>query len=170
MVAGYPNIRGQYPAAFVSALEAADLCKAQGKRLCSEEEWTFACEGEEAMPYSHAAGYERDPSACITDVAWDAPNERALEDRTSRAAAHEMDRLWRGKASGTQRCKSAFGVHDMVGNVDEWTTASPGVEGSQTILKGGYWGPVRARCRPSTRSHDARHEYFQQGFRCCASR
>jgi hypothetical protein len=51
--------------------------------------------------------------------------------------------------------------------VDEWTRTSR--EGERpSILKGGYWGPVRTRCRPSTRSHDENHIFYQQGFRCCA--
>jgi formylglycine-generating enzyme len=165
----YPNVKGQYPAAFVDAKEAAGLCAEQGKRLCDEDEWTFACEGEEAVPYSQDNAYTRDSGSCIADVEWTAPNEAAMLERGGGGAAMEMDRLWHGKRSGEQsRCKSAFGVHDMVGNVDEWTTAVAGREGSAVVLKGGYWGPVRARCRPSTRSHDANHKYFQQGFRCCS--
>jgi hypothetical protein len=34
-------------------------------------------------------------------------------------------------------------------------------------LKGGYWGPVRARCRPATRAHNEDFVAYQQGFRCC---
>jgi formylglycine-generating enzyme required for sulfatase activity len=144
------------------------MCKQQGKRLCNEDEWTFACEGEEAVPYPYGDGYTRDPQKCITDQPWVAYNERAMVSRSGDAAAHEMDRLWRGKASGSQtECTSVFGVYDMTGNVDEWThTARPGERPS--ILKGGYWGPVRTRCRPTTRSHDENHMFYQQGVRCCA--
>ena len=56
----------------------------------------------------------------------------------------------------------------MTGNVDEWTrTVREGERPS--ILKGGYWGPVRTRCRPTTRSHDENHMFYQQGFRCCSN-
>jgi formylglycine-generating enzyme required for sulfatase activity len=55
----------------------------------------------------------------------------------------------------------------MTGNVDEWT-ASVHREGYRSVFKGGYWGPVRARCRASTRAHDEEFYFYQQGFRCCA--
>jgi sulfatase modifying factor 1 len=68
--------------------------------------------------------------------------------------------------SGSQaKCKSPVGVYDMTGNIDEWTRSSVG--GRKSILKGGYWGPVRTRCRPSTRAHGEAHVFYQQGVRCC---
>lgn len=161
----YPNQKGVYPWIMVSWYEAEDLCADEGKRLCSEDEWTFACEGEEAIPYPY--GYTRDAGACISDQPWRAFNEGALRPRDGASAMAEVDRLWQGLPSGAQaRCKSPFGVYDMTGNVDEWThTSRPGERPS--ILKGGYWGPVRTRCRPTTRSHDENHVFYQQGFRCC---
>jgi len=163
----YPSRKGQYPMIYVSWYEARDTCKEQGKRLCNEHEWTFACEGEEAKPYPYGDGYTRDPGMCVTDQKWLAYNGRAMVPRDGDAAGFEMDRLWQGFASGAQtKCRSDLGVYDMTGNIDEWThTARPGERPS--ILKGGYWGPVRTRCRPSTRSHDQNHTFYQQGFRCC---
>jgi formylglycine-generating enzyme len=161
----YPNRRGAYPIIDVSWRESAALCGDEGKRLCTEAEWTFACEGQEAMPYS--TGYVRDAAACVIDRPWREVNERALLPREGRAAVVEIDRLWQGEASGTSPgCKSAFGVYDLIGNVDEWTSSVRSGE-RPSILKGGYWGPVRTRCRPSTRSHEEDYSYYQQGFRCC---
>jgi formylglycine-generating enzyme len=161
----YPNQKGVYPWIMVSWYEAVDLCADEGKRLCDEHEWTFACEGDEAMPYPY--GYTRDATACDIDQHWHAFSESALRPRDGATAMAEVDRLWQGVPSGTQpRCKSPFGVYDMTGNVDEWTRTSH--EGERpSILKGGYWGPVRTRCRPATRSHDENHIFYQQGFRCC---
>ena len=42
----YPNIPGQYPAVMVSWIDAGAVCEVEGKRLCSEDEWVFSCEGE----------------------------------------------------------------------------------------------------------------------------
>jgi len=162
----YPNRRGAYPWIMVNWNESKALCARDGKRLCTETEWTFACEGEEAMPYPY--GYERDSEACVIDRIGHAPDELALSGRTDRRAMLELDRLWLGEASGARpRCRSPFGVYDMTGNVDEWATSDrPGERPS--ILKGGYWGPVRTRCRPSTRAHGEDFVFYQQGFRCCA--
>jgi len=162
----YPDRRGAYPWIMVTWTEAEALCHDEGKRLCTEAEWTFACEGEETMPYPY--GYDRDATACVIDRPEREVNERALMPRDSERALMEIDRLWKGEASGARpRCRSPFGVYDMTGNVDEWTASVlPGERSS--VLKGGYWGPVRTRCRPSTRAHGEDFTYYQQGFRCCA--
>jgi sulfatase modifying factor 1 len=162
----YPNLRGQNPYVVVTYREASSMCSAEGKHLCSEAEWTFACEGEEGTPYPN--GYERDPDTCVMDRPWRAWNEHVYAKRDGEALREELDRLWQAEPSGTRAaCKSSFGVYDMTGNVDEWTR-SVRKEGLQSILKGGYWGPVRTRCRPSTRSHGDTFVAYQQGFRCCA--
>jgi sulfatase modifying factor 1 len=162
----YPNRKGEYPIILVSWYEARDACKAEGKRLCTEDEWTFACEGEETQPYPN--GYTRDKDACLNDKPWIKFNDGALFARSSDGARQELDRLWQGLPSGARPlCKSPFGVYDMTGNIDEWTRSSiPGERPS--VLKGGYWGPVRTRCRPATKAHDETHTFYQQGFRCCS--
>ena len=162
----YPNVLGQNPIIVVGFQEAGALCKGTGKRLCTEHEWTFACEGEEARPYPY--GYERDTSACVMDRSWRPFAEGALSPRDGAKAREELDRLWQAEPSGSRGgCRSPFGVFDMTGNVDEWTQSAR-TTGYPSILKGGYWGPVRARCRPATRAHGPEFVAYQQGFRCCA--
>jgi formylglycine-generating enzyme required for sulfatase activity len=79
----------------------------------------------------------------------------------------ETKRLWQGALSGAfEDCVSPFGVHDMIGNVDEWTVSTR-KRGYRSILKGGYWSTVRTRCRASTRVHNEQHHMYQAGFRCC---
>jgi formylglycine-generating enzyme len=163
----YPNLEGQNPIIVTTFPEAEALCKAQGRRLCSEAEWTFACEGEEALPYP--IGFVRDSEACVADRPYLSFADGAFYNRASDGARAELDRLWQGEPSGSHpKCVSVFGVHDMVGNVDEWTT-SVQKSGYKSIMKGGYWGPVRTRCRPATRGHDEGFVAYQQGFRCCSS-
>ncbi|MBX3188447.1 MAG: SUMF1/EgtB/PvdO family nonheme iron enzyme [Labilithrix sp.] len=161
----YPNVLGQNPMIVVTFNEAQNLCKKSKKRLCTETEWTFACEGEEVRPYPY--GWTRDTTACVVDRSWRPFKEGALAPRDGQKARAELDRLWQAEPSGTRgACKSPFGVYDMTGNVDEWTR-SVRPTGYTSILKGGYWGPVRARCRPATRAHNEDFVAYQQGFRCC---
>ena len=160
----YPNRKGEYPVIYINWNDSAKMCADQGKRLCTEDEWTFACEGEDALPYPY--GYDRDKDACLVDKPWRA-FDPASYGKDKDAIIRELDKLWQGVPSGSlAKCKSPFGVYDMTGNVDEYTKSlSP--TGSPAILKGGYWGPVRTRCRPSTRAHGPEHAFYQQGFRCC---
>jgi sulfatase modifying factor 1 len=161
----HPNRKGAYPVIAVTWYEARSWCESQGERLCTEDEWTFACEGEEATPYP--TGYTRDEKACVIDRPWKLFEARRLALRDSTLAVAELDYVWQGEASGSRpECRSAFGVYDMTGNVDEWTS-SVQREGYRSIFKGGYWGPVRARCRASTRAHNEDFYFYQQGFRCC---
>jgi hypothetical protein len=162
----YPDQKGENPVIGVTWYEAVALCQERAERLCSEDEWTFACEGEEALPYPY--GYGRSAEACVIDLPWRPYEDGALAQRNSAAAIREVDYLWQGEVSGAREgCRSPFGVRDMTGNVDEWTV-SVQREGLRSIFKGGYWGPVRARCRASTRVHNEDFYFYQQGFRCCA--
>jgi hypothetical protein len=164
----YPNRKGAYPLIFVTWREAGTLCTRQAKRLCTEDEWTFSCESEESVPYPY--GYTRDEEACVIDRPHRPFDDRRFSPRDGSAIESELDRLWQGERSGARPgCRSPFGVYDLTGNVDEWT-ASTQVGGYRSILKGGYWGRIRARCRPSTRAHGEDFAFYQQGFRCCADR
>jgi len=163
----WPNKLGMYPWVMVTWPEAHELCWSVGKRLCTEEEWTFACEGVEATPYPY--GYNRNSDECNLDNRWRQYSSKILIKRGSKECSNELKRLWQGKRSGDMpQCASSFGVEDMNGSVDEWTV---GTIKSQypyrSVLKGGYWGPVRTRCRPATRNHGPGHTFYQQGFRCC---
>ena len=161
----YPNRRGAYPIIAITFDEAAAVCSRDKKRLCTEDEWTFACEGKDALPYPY--GYERDATACVIDRSYRMFDADRLGPRDSPRAVAELDRLWQGEPSGARAsCRSPFGVYDLTGNIDEWTRATQ--PGRPSILKGGYWGPVRTRCRPSTRAHGTDFFFYQQGFRCCA--
>lgn len=160
----YPNKVGEKPVVMKTWHEAAQSCKAEGKRLCRDSEWTLACEGQERLPYPY--GYERNAEACNIDKPHPAVDERALSNPATRDA--EAARLDQRAPSGSyEACVSPYGVHDMAGNVDEWVineSHTPYQSGS----KGGYWGPVRTRCRPMTVAHYEMFSFYQLGFRCCS--
>lgn len=165
----WPNKVGVLPRFMASWVEAKTTCESIGKRLCSDTEWTQACEGPARQPYPYGGGYERDSSACNIDRPYIWPNPERVFDPTTSAA--EVARLDQREPSGARpACMSAYGVHDMVGNVDEWVVnVSQDGQPHKSGLKGGYWGPVRTRCRPMTTAHEETFRYYQIGFRCCGA-
>jgi hypothetical protein len=135
---------------------AGQTCKSLGKRLCTDSEWNFACEGEEMLPYPY--GYERRPvcNQDRTDLYEKNPRMQVLADRRAPNGAHP-------------ECRSPFGVEDMAGNMDE-PTAREGFEQNhpfRNALKGGWWMAARNRCRPATTAHDDYFKDIQIGVRCC---
>jgi hypothetical protein len=159
----WPNQEGAKPVIMKTWYEARAACQGAGKRLCTDSEWTLACEGNEMSAYPY--GNTRDSSACNIDKPHPEPDEKAIANPYTRDA--EVARLDQRATSGEYaRCVSAFGVHDMTGNVDEWVVNESG-KPYQSGLKGGYWGPVRTRCRPMTTAHFEQFMFYQIGFRCC---
>ncbi len=163
----YPNLVGVVPAVMVDWNDARRACAVEGKRLCSVEEWEFACEGPQMWPYPY--GIERDPTACNIDRTYTLPEMEAFGDPWK--ISEEVERLDKRVPSGAlARCISPFGVRDMTGNVDEWVLNEKGKiddKPYRSTLKGGYWGPIRARCRPITSTHNEWFSFYQVGFRCC---
>lgn len=161
----YPNKAGAIPVVMKTWYEARDACKSEGKRLCGSSEWTLACEGQEHLPYPY--GFARSAEACNIDKPHLDVNETALGNpRTRDAEAARLDQ--RVPSGSMESCVSPYGVHDMAGNVDEWVLNESG-QPYQSGSKGGYWGPVRTRCRPMTVAHYEMFSFYQLGFRCCAN-
>jgi hypothetical protein len=104
----YPNQQGTMPRVNVSFDEAQQLCQAQGKRLCTDQEWRFSCGGLEEYTYPYGWNFQQD--FCNAD-----PQSKP-------------------EASGLRsKCISKFGVYDMAGNVFEWVK---GVDGKQSAMGG----------------------------------
>jgi formylglycine-generating enzyme required for sulfatase activity len=166
----WPNRAGERPSVLVSWAEARATCETAGKRLCDESEWLFACEGEDMVPYVY--GYERDATACTIDRPYverpATPFKRwddCMADDHCRTAFEKLDQ--REPAGSHDRCVSPFGAYDMNGNVNEWVNLPGERYPKRSGLKGGWWGPVRDRCRPTVRFHDESDWGYEIGFRCC---
>jgi hypothetical protein len=160
----WPNQKGARPEVMNTFYQAQVKCAAIGKRMCTESEWNFACEGPEMKPFPH--GYTRDPKKCNGDHEWDGPNMKLVAKRD----ATELARLWRGVPSGSQpQCVSDFGVHDMPGNNDEVVAGeSPKAKYSSVHTGGPWYSGVRNQCRPKVYTHEEGFYYYFLGFRCCA--
>ncbi|HSO00462.1 MAG TPA: SUMF1/EgtB/PvdO family nonheme iron enzyme [Candidatus Nanopelagicales bacterium] len=164
----WPNVKGERPEVMNRFHQAQMKCAAVGKRMCTESEWNFACEGPEMKPFPH--GYTRDAAKCNGDHLWDDPNMKKVAKRDP----DELARLWKGVRSGSQpECISDFGVADMPANADE-VVASEQPKHSRrgdfdSVHTGGPWYKgVRNQCRPKVYTHDEDFYYYFLSFRCCA--
>ncbi len=164
----WPNEKGARPEVMNRFHQAELKCAAVGRRLCTESEWTLACEGPRMLPFPY--GYVRDTTKCLGDVEWDSPDMKKVAKRDP----EELARLWKGVRNGSQPgCISEYGVADLPGNVDE-VVASETSDGSwrakyDSVHTGGPWYKgVRNQCRPKIYTHDEGFYYYFLGFRCCA--
>jgi sulfatase modifying factor 1 len=176
----YPNKKGERPLVMFKFPRAQQLCSAEGKRVCTETEWTTACEGPEYKPYPY--GYARDPKACNGDREYVEPKIidhdkkgapiYAFASKDEAIAKPELERLWQGVESGSQpRCVSDYGVWDMPGNADELASSETPEPTSKfdNVTTGGPWlYGVRNQCRPKIYTHNEGFDYYYLSTRCCA--
>jgi formylglycine-generating enzyme len=184
----FPNRACELPFVFVTPSQALAICHAQGKRLCTQDEWNLACRAdpEGGADRVYAYGDEMDLDVCNTNK--------------SRAAGPACDvstnqKLWTTCGTNTEpsgalpRCRSRFGVFDQHGNVAEIMTRFEPADGKMySQLKGsaffyvdvakkptdpgGYWTRYPDQCNFDPRWHvekieDASHMNYHLGFRCC---
>ena len=142
------------PLAHQSWTSAKAICETDGKRLCQETEWQFACEGEDMHPYPYGTGLVRDATACNIDQMKLGKPQSGLNDL-------------RAPTSAYPGCVSPFGVHDMSGNVEEWATQDHGKPPDRGAMKGAWWLPGKNTCRAATLGHGEIYEGPQVGVRCC---
>jgi hypothetical protein len=171
----FPNRAGQRPMVMQNFYQAELHCAKLGKRVCTESEWTKACEGPENKPFPY--GYARDAKKCRGDRPYGHPNKQKVLDRDP----VELERLWQGVPSGSQpECVSDYGVYDLPGNADELAASETTGRAPVTIhgrtLSGDYanvttGGPwylgVRNMCRPKIYTHDESFAYYYLSWRCC---
>jgi hypothetical protein len=79
----FPDIPCAYPVVWVKAREAAEICEAEGKRLCDAHEWEGACAGSLEPP-----DYRFDMAKGVS------PGEAISRMRAAHNAAHQADKSW----------------------------------------------------------------------------
>ncbi|WP_437991841.1 formylglycine-generating enzyme family protein [Sorangium sp. So ce145] len=165
----WPNRKGELPALLVSWRQAVKACEGVGKRLCTEDEFNFACEGEEMLPYTY--GFVRDATKCNIDRPFRQREvtlyhyERCMRHPKCKAELERLDQ--RVPAGSMPACVSPFGAYDLNGNINEWVVRPGRKSPERSGLKGGWWGPMRGRCRPTVGFHKEEDYGYEQGFRCC---
>jgi formylglycine-generating enzyme required for sulfatase activity len=125
--------RGNHPINCVDWGQAATYCNAQGKRLPTEEQWEWAARGGSrgfTYPWGNA---EPDFQACWSGV-------------SERSGTCPVGSLPQGDAPG--------GIHDLAGNVWEWTSSN--YDASARVDRGGGWynsDPSDLRAADRSRVH-----------------
>ncbi|MBI5186702.1 MAG: SUMF1/EgtB/PvdO family nonheme iron enzyme [Nitrospinae bacterium] len=143
-----------HPALFISQPEAAAYARWAGKRLPTEEEWEKAARGPDGLIFPWGNAF--DPFKAATAESDLAFISGAL------CAIHSGNRV--EIAPGDV---SPYGVHDMAGNVREWTSSASQESPSLVVIKGGSWVDLSVNARAAHREYVPRDGTSHLiGFRC----
>ncbi len=136
----FPDIPCAYPVVWVKAKEAAEICEAEGKRMCDAHEWEGACDGRLLPPdYRFDLAQGVSPETAISRMRTEHNREYSPAKRWSygldyergicAAASHKGAGCnggnWAQCGSNTYPagsfplCHSPLGVYDLNGNAAE---------------------------------------------------
>lgn len=166
-----PNRRGGKPLVMQSANDARAWCESHGKRLCTEDEWIGACEGDDHRAYPYGNQHEDD--RCNDDKSWREVHEGTLAKWPADEAQAHAKELYQATSSGSKRnCESEDGIFDMTGNVEEWVVRTrEHANDWPYILAGCYWsgcyGGGKPTCHSTNNAHGPEFRFYETGFRCC---
>ncbi|MEZ4369400.1 MAG: SUMF1/EgtB/PvdO family nonheme iron enzyme [Polyangiaceae bacterium] len=171
------SAKGRRPQGYISGEQAALVCAAAGKRLCSADEWVTACRGPQLTRYPY--GNTRKANVC--------------NDRFKVLDNHPVPRLWKKAPTSDdsikmwhpsfmndkrlllfdhttvdtgsmEGCTNDYGVYDMVGNLHEWVADAEGT------FRGGFFMDTFQNgqgCDYRTTGHGFEYHDYSTGFRCC---
>jgi formylglycine-generating enzyme required for sulfatase activity len=170
------NAEGHFPQGYISQIQSRQACEAAGKRLCSSDEFAYACSGGDPTandyPYGghgHKDGYcNEGKGSQMVRFFGKNPRDWTFADFND----PRLNQVEGGLAKSGQyaRCVSTFGVHDCVGNLHEWGSDPPDAYGLGRF-RGGFYGDAEVNghgCKYVTRAHGPGYHDYSTGFRCCA--
>ncbi len=160
---------GAVPQGYLSYYDAKRACEGAGKRLCSQDEWVFACKGKAQTKFPYGPDYRA--GACNVYR----PFHPAAVLHANASLGHRDPRLNLVSEGGkdpllrltgaTPSCASDWGtgkLYDMVGNLDEWVDAEP-----PGVSRRLYYAHDHAGCEAKVSSHAAIYYDYSTGVRCC---
>jgi hypothetical protein len=163
---------GVLPQGYISGVQAKQMCRASGKRLCGPSDWDTACRGpaHAMFPYgeTRAAGVCNDDSRQVHPVSEvgqlvGIDSEKLWSEGMNNPLINQLDAglLPTGERSG---CSNEYGLFDMVGNLHEW------VDDPDGTFRGGYYLDTKLNgdgCSYQTTAHSFDYHDYSTGFRCC---
>jgi Sulfatase-modifying factor enzyme 1 len=160
---------GLVPQGYLSYYSAKRLCEASGKRLCTEDEWSKACRGENQTQFPYGRDYQANkcnvasylhPAAILHGLS----SSGHLDPRLNLLMIAGDAPVLR-ETGATPTCASRWGsdaVFDMVGNLDEWVADDKG------MFRGGFYARrAKNGCDAEVTSHPNTYFDYSTGARCC---
>jgi hypothetical protein len=133
-----PNAKGKPPKTSATWIQASTNCLDAGKRLCTAEEWQYACNGGSNRVYPYGTVYAREKCATEGNSPF--------------------------KSGQFNQCGEGFELRDMVGNVWEWVADRKST--NATLMGGSYHYGKDAHCGLSS-SGNITTSAEDIGYRCC---
>ncbi|MEM7159717.1 MAG: SUMF1/EgtB/PvdO family nonheme iron enzyme [Myxococcota bacterium] len=176
--------RGQHPVNCVTWEQSKHYCEQRGARLPTESEWEYAARGSDGRvyPWGDEAPDQRHMNGCGTECRdWRADKELSANP----AVLHETNDRYPGTApvGSFPAGKTQWGLHDIAGNVFEWTADAfepyPGAEKepekdggtpARRVIRGGAFNSFFADfADPALRFPQVETAHTHGiGFRCAA--
>lgn len=176
---------GVIPQGYMSYYMAKRACAAAGKRLCSDDEWQLACEGQGKTKFPYGPDYVAGRCNVFrefhpADVLHLGASSGHRDPRLNLVLENGNDPGLRDTGA-TKSCVSEWsggGIYDMVGNLDEWVedprgrfrggstpaTPAPGARPRWRATQRVTSTTRRVRAVAPTRARDARPSAPRSGF------
>lgn len=161
-----PETLARWPALYVTWSEAADFCRAQGKRLPTEAEWEKAARGDVGNLYPWG---QKPPAPGLAMF--------------GQYHVHEIPIV--AAVDSAEQGQSPYGLRHMAGNAAEWVADWFGIDyyatmpdrnprgvaqGRYKVVRGGSWKSAPVLLRTATRSGASPEQRAATiGFRCARS-
>jgi formylglycine-generating enzyme required for sulfatase activity len=151
--------KGRHPINCVDLTQAADFCASQCKRLPTEEEWEWAARGGPRGTHYPWGNDEPDPDyACFVGHPLMVLNHNPTPTGPNPEETCAVGSFSRGDTPS--------GIHDLGGNVQEWTTGKD--KHGDPVVRGGNWQTIAAELGASSQGSIGTSGAYSDdtGFRC----